>query len=236
MKKKINIIIQARLQSSRLKKKIILEINQKPLFFYIIERIKKIPGINKIILSTSNYSKNLELIEYSRNLGIDVYHEDTMHENDLCSRFYNTCKKFPCDAFVKINGDCPIPEINIIKRVISIYKKDNTVDYISNKKDSWPLGYSVELIGFKCLSWYSKNLKSAIDREFFATKISNNKDKFKLIFIPNKLKFKFTGHLMVDTFDDFRIIRRIYEELYLKKNNFNLKDLENFFKINKINT
>jgi spore coat polysaccharide biosynthesis protein SpsF len=90
MKKKINIIIQARLQSSRLKKKIMLEINEKPLLFYIIERVKKIPGINKIILSTSNYSKNLELIEYSRNLGIDVYHEDTMHENDLCSRFYNT--------------------------------------------------------------------------------------------------------------------------------------------------
>ena len=38
--KKINIIIQARLQSSRLKKKIMLEINQKPLLFYIIERIK----------------------------------------------------------------------------------------------------------------------------------------------------------------------------------------------------
>ena len=54
MKKKINIIIQARLQSSRLKKKIMLEINEKPLLFYIIERVKKIPGINKIIFSTSN--------------------------------------------------------------------------------------------------------------------------------------------------------------------------------------
>lgn len=233
MKKKINIIIQARLQSSRLKKKIMLEINEKPLLFYIIERVKKIPGINKIILSTSNYSKNLELIEYSRNLGIDVYHEDTMHENDLCSRFYNTCKKFPCDAFVKINGDCPIPEINIIKRIISIYKKDMTLDYISNKKHNWPLGYSVELIGFKCLSWHSKNLKSKNDREFFATKISNNKNKFRLIFIPNKVELKFTGHLMVDTLDDFLIIRKIYEQLYIKKKNFNFKDLEIFLKSRK---
>ena len=233
MKKKINIIIQARLQSSRLKKKIMLEINEKPLLFYIIERVKKIPGINKIILSTSNYSKNLELIEYSRNLGIDVYHEDTMHENDLCSRFYNTCKKFPCDAFVKINGDCPIPEINIIKRIISIYKKDMTLDYISNKKHNWPLGYSVELIGFKCLSWYSKNLKSKNDREFFATKISNNKNKFRLIFIPNKVELKFTGHLMVDTLDDFLIIRKIYKQLYINKRNFNFKDLEIFLKSRK---
>ena len=135
--------------------------------------------------------------------------------------------------FFKINGDCPIPEINIIKRMISLYINNSNTDYISNKKHNWPLGYSVELIGFKCLSWHSKNLKSKNDREFFATKISNNKNKFRVIFIPNKVEFKFTGHLMVDTLDDFLIIRKIYEKIYIKKKNFNLKDIENFFKSRK---
>ena len=199
MKKKINIIIQARLQSSRLKRKIMLEINNKPLLFYMVERLKNVKDINKIILSTSEYSKNLPLIEYSKTLGIDVYSENFSHEDDLCSRFFNTCLHHPCDSFVKINGDCPIPEINIIKKMISIYRDNNCIDYISNKKDSWPLGYSVELINFDCLRWCNENLKDGSEREFFATKISELQNIFHIKNIPNKFNFKFTSHLMVDT-------------------------------------
>ena len=86
----------------------------------------------------------------------------------------------PCDSFVKINGDCPIPEINIIKKMISIYKDNDYIDYISNKKDSWPLGYSVELINFDCLRWCNENFKDESEREFFATKISELKNIFHI--------------------------------------------------------
>ena len=231
MKKKINIIIQARLQSSRLKRKIMLEINNKPLLFYMVERLKNVKDINKIILSTSEYSKNLPLIEYSKTLGIDVYSENISHEDDLCSRFFNTCLHHPCDSFVKINGDCPIPEINIIKKMISIYKDNHYIDYISNKKDSWPLGYSVELINFDCLRWCNENLKDESDREFFATKISELQNIFHIKNIPNKFNFKFTSHLMVDTYDDFKTIKTIFEKLYIKKKFFNFRDIENHFKL-----
>ena len=231
MKKKINIIIQARLQSSRLKRKIMLEINDKPLLFYMVERLKNVKDINKIILSTSEYSKNLSLIEYSKTLGIDVYSENSSHEDDLCSRFFNTCLHYPCDSFVKINGDCPIPEINIIKKMISIYRDNNYIDYISNKKDSWPLGYSVELINFDCLRWCNENLKDESEREFFATKISELQNIFHIKNIPNRFNFKFTNHLMVDTYDDFKIIKTIFEKLYIKKKLFNFRDIENHFKL-----
>ena len=44
----------------------------------MVKRLKNVKDINKIILSTSEYSKNLPLIEYSKTLGIDVYSENFM--------------------------------------------------------------------------------------------------------------------------------------------------------------
>ena len=231
MKKRINIIVQARLQSSRLRRKIMLEINKKPLLFYIVERLKSIKGINKIILSTSEYSKNLPLIKYSKTLGIDVYSENFSDENDLCSRFFNTCSHYPCDSFIKINGDCPIPEINIIKRMISLYINNTSTDYISNKQDNWPLGYSAELISYECLRWCHENLKDENEREYFATKIGESQNIFQIKNITNKSNLKFTHHLMVDTYDDFKIIKEIFEKLYIKKKLFNFRDIENYFKL-----
>ena len=230
MKKKINIIIQARLSSSRLKKKIILKINKKPMIFYIIERLRKVKGINKIILSTSQYKKNLKLIEYVKKENVDVYYENNKNENDICSRLFNTCKEFPCDAFVKINGDCPVPEINIINRMVSIYNDEFGVDYISNKKDQWPLGYSAEIISLNSLKWCNENFRELEDREVFATHLSSLNDKFKIIFLPNKIKFKYSYHMMIDTIHDFEIIKKVFLNIYKKKKYFNFRDVENYFK------
>jgi spore coat polysaccharide biosynthesis protein SpsF (cytidylyltransferase family) len=229
--KKISAVIQARLNSKRLKKKMLLPILGKPMIFYLIERLKTLNGIDEIVLSTSTSEINYELIEYVKSLGIKTFYDDDVNEDDLCTRLYKTCKRFKCDAILKINGDCPIPEINILKRILKIFEHNQEVDYISNKNnDHCPLGYSAEIISFKSLKWCFKNLKNCNDREFVAKWIGEDRKHFKKIFIKSKVNLKYTKHLMIDTLEDFRVVEEIFSKLYKKKKYFNMRDIEYYFK------
>ena len=50
--KKITVIIQARLDSTRLPKKESKKIQNKPMIWHVINRIKKTHGVEQIILAT----------------------------------------------------------------------------------------------------------------------------------------------------------------------------------------
>ena len=104
-------------------------------------------------------------------------------------------------------------------------------DYVSNKKsETWPLGYSAEIISAKSLNWCFYNLQNCNDREYVANWIGNNSKLFKLIFVKGKINLKHTKHLMVDNLADFKVVEEIYQNLYNKKKFFNLRDIEIFFK------
>ena len=57
-------IIQARLGSSRLPKKILKDINNEPLLKYLINRINKSKKINSVIVATSNSTSDDELVNW----------------------------------------------------------------------------------------------------------------------------------------------------------------------------
>ena len=61
--------------------------------------------------------------------------------------------------------------------MVSIYNDEFGVDYISNKKDQWPLGYSAEIISLNSLKWCNENFRELEDREVFATHLSSLNDK-----------------------------------------------------------
>ena len=79
--KKIDIIIQARMGSKRLPKKVLADLGGKPILEFLLQRIRKSNLINKIILATTDN------------------HEDDELENkakELAQLFINNFQKF-CD-------------------------------------------------------------------------------------------------------------------------------------------
>ena len=71
--KKIGIIVEARLGSTRLPGKVMKKVNSKPLLFYMIERLKLIRNIDDIVIATTN-SKNDDLIyEFSKSQNVNCF-------------------------------------------------------------------------------------------------------------------------------------------------------------------
>ena len=69
-KKKIICIIQARVNSTRLPGKILLNGFNKPLIIHLIERIKKSKFISNIIIATTTNKEDDEIVNLAKNNGV----------------------------------------------------------------------------------------------------------------------------------------------------------------------
>ena len=97
-------VIQARMGSSRLPGKMMMEIAGLPLIGHVIQQLQQAKSIDQIILATSNQEEDDCLANYARDNAVAVIRGDP--ENVL-SRFIEADQRFPSDILIRICGDCP---------------------------------------------------------------------------------------------------------------------------------
>jgi len=226
---RINAIVQARMGSTRLPGKVMKVIEGKPLIGHIFDRLKKVRGIEKIFLATTVDPRNDSLVEYAMQERVEAYRHK--EENDIIGRLYNILSLDNADAFLKINGDCPLIDPNIIIKGIVKYKKKINADILTNKiSDTLPLGFSFEIISAKAVTWCNTHLKSREDRELAIMWIINNKKQFPKQFSISYEKNYGSYNLCVDTEEDFKLICLIFKKLYKKNKYFGIEDVISFIK------
>ena len=231
-KKKIVEIIQARGTSSRFPNKIFQKIGNKTLIEILIDRLKRSRHIDKIVLAIPKNKKNDSIRKKIKNK-VPIF---SGNENDVLDRYYKAAKKFKAEIIVRICGDCPLIDPNIIDRIISCYN-DNDYDYVSNTiEPSFPDGLDAEVFNFDVLKKTWKEAKTYKDREN-VTQYILQKTKFRKKNIAYKKNLSFL-RLTIDEKIDFEQIKQVY--LKFDKNKFfGIDDIfrlymqnKNLFKIN----
>ena len=89
-----------------------------------IERIKRSKYIDQLLLATSLNESDDALVEKCKQNEIVVFRGDL--ENVL-DRFYQACAKYNPDHIVRLTGDCPLIDWNIIDSVIQLHLKATTI-------------------------------------------------------------------------------------------------------------
>ena len=194
--KKIGIIIQARTDSSRLKKKILKPIDDKNLIEWVIKRVKK-SEVKKIILATAKKKDNIYLKNLCNKEKI-IFFEGS--EKNVLDRFYKTSLKHNLDAIIRVCADNPFvdyKEINfLIKRFNTSQSGDN---YFFNHKNygdnTYADGFGAELISFKTLKKIYGLAKKSYDKEHVTSYLWKNIKKFN--FIPCKTNIPVRYHSIV---------------------------------------
>ncbi|MBW2993080.1 aminotransferase class III-fold pyridoxal phosphate-dependent enzyme [Candidatus Woesearchaeota archaeon] len=226
-------IIQARMGSTRLPGKMLKKINGKPLIFYALEQIKKSKLIDKMVLATTNKKRDVVLLNTVKQAGYDVFAGD---EDDVLDRYYQAAKLFKGDIIVRLTGDCPLIDANIIDYVLQKFK-DDSCDYASNiHPPTFPDGLDVEVFSFNSLekAWGGAKLNS--EREHVTPYIWKNKDKFKLLNLKNDTDFS-EIRLTVDEEDDFLFINKLLNKIGNREITLNLiaETLQKFPELRELN-
>ncbi len=205
-------IVQARLGSTRLPRKVLRKINGKTLIELIYSRLSKTRLVDQIIFSIPNTKVNDELETFLKKKKISYFRGD---ENDVLSRYYQTAKKFKIDNIIRITGDCPLVDYKIVDQIIKIFLKEKK-DYVSNC-DPWtyPDGLDVEVFSFKLLSYAQKKAKkhNRANGGVLISFLRENKN-FNTLNIKSPIKHASKYRLTVDHEDDFILVKKIYDKFH----------------------
>jgi glutamate-1-semialdehyde-2,1-aminomutase len=224
MKKKMKIvaIIQARMGSTRLPGKVLMEICGKPLLWHVVNCVSYSKYISQIVIATSTNPKDDEIEKFAKKYKLKVFRGS---ENDCLDRYYKAAKKYKADVIVRITADCPLICPEIIDRVIAEFKKNNS-DYISNSIiRTFPDGVDVEVFSFKTLKKAWEEAKDPVEREHVTVYIRNS-GKFKIKNVVNDKPVDPQGYKWsVDRIEDLEFVREVYKHLYKDNEIFSYDDI-----------
>jgi spore coat polysaccharide biosynthesis protein SpsF (cytidylyltransferase family) len=209
--KKIVAIIQARLTSTRLPKKIMLDICGKPLLWHVVERVKQAKLIDGIVIAIPDSSSNDKLESFVKQFDWDIFRGS---EKDVLSRYYNAATQFKADMIVRITSDCPLVDPKIIDETIKQHIHDSN-DYTAvGVEGGFTRGLDVEVFNLKSLGIAYSKATDKSEREHVTLFIYQNPELFKIKFIEaSGILRRPDIRLTVDTEEDLLLIRKIYSAL-----------------------
>ena len=201
-------IVQARMGSTRLPKKVMKEINSVPMIGLLLNRLSKSKRISEIVLATSKEDSNKPLIDYVNSTGIPV---ECGSEDNVLERFYKVAKKYEAEIIVRITGDCPLVDPKIVDSLIEKFISNN-VDYASNvNPPTFPDGMDVEVISFSSLEKAHMKSKDEFDLEHVTPFIRRNEKKqFNLSYKEDFSGLRWT----VDEYKDLKVVEKIFNNFH----------------------
>lgn len=213
------IFLLVRLDSSRLPKKAMKIIDDKPIIQYLLNRLQKSKKTQNLVVCTTEKKSDDPLVSFLEIQNIKYFRGS---EHDLLIRLRDAAISFNVDFIVVVDGDDIYTDPLYVDKVVEKFEKTNA-DYISG--DGFPHGFVP--IGIKtqalekiCKLKISNNTETGY-REFFTdTNIFN----CKYIKPQKNLQFPKNLRLTLDYEEDFLFAKEIFGRL---DNNFHLEDILN---------
>ena len=119
---KTGFLITARLKSSRLPKKLLLEVNGEPYIVWMLRRLKLAKELSEIVICTSTNPQDDELVRIAKQEGVNVFRGS---EEDVIQRLYDAALEYDLDYIINMTADCPLLPYELIGHVIETYRQTN---------------------------------------------------------------------------------------------------------------
>lgn len=223
---KIITVVQARMGSTRLPKKVMMPLSGKPLIIRMLERVTRSNLCGTVAAALTTQSYDNELSDLLQKEGYKVYRGST---NDLLERHINTAMEFGGDTVVKIPSDCPLIDPTVIDKVIGCYiDAAGRFDYVSNLHPAtYPDGNDVEIMSLEALEKCRREVLRDFEREHTTPYIWENPDKFSIgnVVWETGLDYSMTHRWTIDYLEDYLFIKEVYEALYERNPAFGMNEI-----------
>lgn len=222
---KLLAVVQARLGSTRLPRKVLAEIGDKSMIQHVLDRVARIQGINQVVVATTKQELDDELAEKLSSWGYDTFRGNQF---DVLSRFWGAVEAFRADVVVRITADCPCLDPVLAELVLERFL-DTGADYAANcptRISGYPDGLDVEVISGEALGEAVDEAVYPEDREHVTRFIIRSVPFWKREILQWQGPFC-VPKLSVDTQPDLERVRRVHRDLGAAV--FGFKELVEYF-------
>jgi spore coat polysaccharide biosynthesis protein SpsF (cytidylyltransferase family) len=214
-------ILQARFSSTRLPGKVLKEILGIPMLQLQLERLQRVKRIDLLVVATSNDSSDDPIEDLCKNLNIACFRGSLNHVLD---RYYHAAVQYKAKHIVRLTGDCPLTDPDLIDQVIQYYL-DESYDYASNTiEPTFPDGLDVEIFRFSALADAWKEASLASEHEHVSSFIYKSPDRYRIGSYKGKHNLS-NLRWTVDEPEDFDFVRKVYKAAYPKNSRFTTDDI-----------
>lgn len=214
-------VIQARTSSTRFPRKVLADLHGLPMLARQIERVLRCGLIDKLVVVTSTNVEDDEICEVATLAGADFWRGPLA---DVQMRILGAAEFYKADHVVRLTGDCPLADPNIIDDCIHLHLEDNA-DYTSNVEPlCYPDGLDVEVIRVSALREAAELAKASHEHVTTLLRHWPRWKKSSLTCHPDMSKIRWT----VDYPKDLEKVRAIYAALYDKNREFGWADILNW--------
>jgi spore coat polysaccharide biosynthesis protein SpsF len=214
-------ILQARVSSTRLPGKVLKPILGVPMLMRQMERIRRSSRMNMCIVATSLDERDEAIEQLCITNGITYFRGSL---DNVLDRFYQAALEYVPKHIVRLTGDCPVIDPEIIDKTIDFHINGG-FDYTSNALEpTFPDGMDVEVFTFISLEKAFNEASLPSHKEHVTPFIYEQSNRFKLGSYKNEKDLSGL-RWTVDELDDFNLVEKIYEALYPQNPYFSLGDI-----------
>ena len=225
---KVLAIVQARMGSTRLPNKVMREVDGIPLIELLLARLSHSIEIDQIVLATSIDSRNIPLVDHVTSLGYQSFQGS---ENDVLERFYFAAQQFSGDIIIRITGDCPLIDPQLVDDAIRKFKTNNA-DYLCNTNPpTFPDGLDIEVFTFAALQRAYNESNTSSDREHVTPYIRES-GHFSTMNVASDTDFS-NLRWTVDEDQDLEVVRFVVEH-FTPNRLFSWKDVLEVYKTHSV--
>lgn len=221
---RVVIISQARVESTRLPGKVLLDLEGEPLLKRVWGRLMRSERADQVVLALPETTANDNLEAICRSWGAQTYRGSL---EDVLARYSGAAACFSADVVVRVTSDCPFCDPDVIDAVVDLLLSDRSLDYASNNlKRSWPLGLDVEAFWVDALAAADRDSIENHEREHVTPFIYQNPERFRLANLLAPAWAARDYRLTVDEAPDLALARAVYASLDPMR--FRVRDLTEF--------
>lgn len=221
---KIVATIEARMTSSRLPGKVLLDLAGKPALQQLVERLRRSRYLDEVVVATTDRPTDDPVAEMCRRIGCPVFRGS---EDDVLVRVLGAAQSVSGDLIVEITGDCPAVDWRHIDLLIETFFAGQ-YDYVANVAGPrpYPVGFEVQVFPTAVLAEVDRLTQNPVDHEHVSLYIYSHPERYRIHYLeagPDLYRPEI--EITLDTAEDYQLIQSVFQALLPEKPDFSALDV-----------
>lgn len=207
----VGVVVQARLGSTRLPRKVLLDIHGAPMLTHVIARASAATLVDRVIVATTTNPQDDALASWVSDAGHVVFRGD---EHDVLDRYFQAARHHQLDVVVRVTSDCPLLDPGLLDDVVrAVLTSKTDVEFAANTLErSFPRGLDVEVVTMPALDRLWRTATEEHDRAHVFPYVYRHQDEFRVASVMNATDRSWM-RWTVDTTADLEFVRAVAEGL-----------------------
>ncbi|HEY2661320.1 MAG TPA: glycosyltransferase family protein [Caulobacteraceae bacterium] len=206
---RVAVIIQARMGSTRLPGKVLMDLGGRTVLARVIERARAIPGGDVVVCAVPEGSGDDRVAEEAAKAGAVVTRGS---RDDVLDRYWRAAQAVQAEAVMRITSDCPLIDPQVCGDLIALWTRSGADYGCINDPPTWPHGLECEIMSFAWLDRSAREAMKPSEREHVSPFIRNHPGA-KRINMPGPGPQTVRHRWTLDHADDLTFLRALWTRL-----------------------